>query len=257
MMKQDGYSLNALTEARERFSSLISAGARERAFQTLFTECPFIFSRSLPLAVDSREIVPLGRSGVSEPDFALFPRRRSAPYSYGAIELKRPDSKLVTVPRKDIVTLSRDAETAVSQLRAFAPVAEGSIVSRSDEYIFIGSSSYLFAIMGLSSELASKLVSSTLRARFKQLLPADIQIIPYDVLLRRFEETIPERTIVLVPTMIVHAPSTLENEGQEIQLLRGGDHDAIVRRVAPHDKDEIARLRRMGYRTESEWARGW
>lgn len=260
MTQFEDFTTKELLQARERFASLILSRAAEREFQLLFTECPYILSRSLPLKVDPREIVPLGRPGVSEPDFAFYPKLRTPFYSFGAIELKCPDSIIITVPRKEIITLSRDAATAIAQLQVFASTQPSWIYERPEQYLFLGSPHYLFVIMGLSEELTKKLVSETQRSRVSNLLPSGVEILPYDVLLQRFAATIPSRFITLVPVVNddvsesqapeAFKPHTLGRrfmkDGKYV-LVRGGDHSGIPQHIDPENYARISHLISIGY----------
>jgi hypothetical protein len=83
-------SARQLRAALTRFESLLEARAKERDFQRLFADCPYILSSTLPLRLEPSEIRPLGRPGKSEPDFIVFPQSGGLRSGYSVIELKRP-----------------------------------------------------------------------------------------------------------------------------------------------------------------------
>ena len=189
-------SSKELKAAYRRFRALLETRTVEDQWQDLFAENPFILTRALPLQLDPREIVPLGRRGKSEADFLFFQRMGSTVTAYGAIELKRPDSKILTFPRKDLVLLTRDADTAIKQASKYAD----NIVLPTDS-LFLGCPRHLFVIMGLSEELTTAFSRDIVRAEYDGLLPQRCELLPYDTLLRRFESTLPKDIIVLVPAL--------------------------------------------------------
>jgi hypothetical protein len=63
----------------------------------------------------------------------------------------------------------------------------------------ISSSDYIFIIAGLTDEITRKLDSLALYDELRAQLPGGCQIIPYDELLRRFDDTLPPMTFALSP----------------------------------------------------------
>ena len=103
------------------FSELLNQGtAVEAEFQDLFARRRYILSSALPVRVEPAEILPQGRPGKEEVDFLIFPRPGRQALAYGAIEIKRPQSKILSVPRKDLLVLSKDAATALAQAQKFS-----------------------------------------------------------------------------------------------------------------------------------------
>lgn len=202
-----------LRNAHKEFERLLSQQAKEPVWQQFFTEHPYILSRSLPFRLEPQDIIPLARPGRTEPDFIFYPKELSTLPFYGLIELKRPDSKIVTLTRAKVAILSRDAATAIQQA-----IFYDSSVKKSANILFLGNNSHIFVIMGMTSELQAKLDSS-LREMILSNLPKNVQIIPYDYLLAIFEKTLPRKFHVLVPA--------LDNKDKEttdkISLLKGID----------------------------------
>ena len=105
----DTPSQKDLRDAREQFDALLSRRTLEAEWQTFFTDHPYVLSLSLPLRLQPRDIIPMGRHGRTEPDFLFYPRHLAPPPFYGVIELKRPDSPIVTVTRQNVARLTGDA----------------------------------------------------------------------------------------------------------------------------------------------------
>ncbi len=192
-------TVSELHEARQYFESLLTKKAKENQFQQLFTTHPYIFSRSLPLQIEPTDIVPLGRPGISEPDFIFYPKKRNQLYSHGVIELKRPSTKLITTPRKDLIILSRDAATAVSQSYNFSVINNSELYTNPQQNLIIGNNSYVFIIAGLSEELYSKTRTPNFLEELNKLVPPGCSIIPYDVLLEMYSSGIPPLSYILRP----------------------------------------------------------
>lgn len=95
-----------LRTARGRFAELLEGHATELDWQRFFTLYPYVFSRSLPLRLVAADVEPLGRPGRSEPDFVLHRSTRGVSSACGVIELKRPDTTILSSRRKHILTLS-------------------------------------------------------------------------------------------------------------------------------------------------------
>lgn len=233
-----------LREAYDHFRSLLARQTRESDWQSFFGENPFVLSRSLPLRLDPREIISCATPGKSEADFIFYQKIGGTVSAYGTIELKRPDSKILTFPRKDLILLTRDADTAIKQAEKYAK----SIILPSD-VLFLGCPQYLFVIMGLSTELTPVFTRDIERAEIDCLLPPGCQLLPYDTLLRRFESTLPEQLIVLVPTLptdeeIISSKEITEAERRDAlqRLLSDVSFFKRIRGLA------LATLSRMGTR---------
>src|SRR4051812_17734462 len=150
-------TLQQLNEARARLRSLLATSASESEFQALFSACPYVLSQSLPLRLSPSDYQPLARPGKSDPDFIFYPRAPGPVHSFGVIELKRPDTTLLTVPRRNVVLLSRDAATAVAQAQRYCRELEARLATWLTSNMIIGSNSYTFVIAGMSDELVRKL----------------------------------------------------------------------------------------------------
>jgi hypothetical protein len=188
-----------LSRSRDFFRHLLERRTTERDWQTFFSDHPYVLSRSLPIRLEPRDILTLGRPGHTEPDFAFYPRGiHPIPY-YGVIELKRPDSPIASFPRANVAILTRDAETAVQQVRAYAkPPCQFLPEELNERPLFLGNQAYLFVIMGMSSEMSSKSFGVDIyREMIESRLPPNLQLLPYDTLLRRFESGLSPRLFVL------------------------------------------------------------
>ena len=176
-----------------------SRETKESEWQGFFAENPRVLARSLPLALRPEYIVPLGRPGRTEPDFIFYPVNvRPVPF-YGVIELKRPDSKIVTVQRSNVAILTSGARTAVEQGKRYVADLDEQLATAEQSLLCVGTSAYVFVIMGLSTELGTKLAGKLFREQVRAQLPANFQILPYDTLLRRFEASLPPQVMIVVP----------------------------------------------------------
>jgi hypothetical protein len=154
----------------------------------------------MPLRLAPQDIIPMGRPGLCEPDFVFFAKGCGPLPTYGVIEIKRPDSKIVTVVRSNAAILSRDAETAIQQATNFSHShQEWRVQAKQDSILILGGRADLFVIMGMSSEFSRKLGLELYREMIEKRLPPNLRIIPYDTLLRGFEAQVPMSLQILVP----------------------------------------------------------
>jgi DNA polymerase len=188
-----------LMHAREEFSELLEMSAPEREFQRLFCQCPYILSRSLPLKLLPEQLISLARPGKSEPDFVFYPIKGTGFDSYGCIELKRPDQPIISVTRKNIAVLSRDAATAVAQAKTYSSSLSKELIINADHSLWLGSGPQAFVIIGLTKDYLGKLTDSISSEALREQIGPRCQILPYDELLRRFEQSLPLRVHVLTP----------------------------------------------------------
>lgn len=194
-------SQRELREARDRLEDLIERQAEERSFQELFSQCPYIISEALPVRVAPTDIVPMARPGKSEPDFIFFPKSRDSFGEFGVIEIKRPDSTIATVTRKNIVTLSRDAETAISQCQYFLHNLDPTVLAKPKESLMLGMKGNIFVIMGLSEQLYQIFLDDLMRQQLERRIPDNCRLLPYDIVLENFKKSIPRRVRFLVPAI--------------------------------------------------------
>lgn len=203
-----------LREARERLAYLIKSLAPESEFQKLFTEFPCILSEALPLKLSPNDIIPLGRPGITEPDFVYF-ADKLLPYPLcGIIEIKRPNTPVVVVPRKNVILLSTDARTAVEQCQKFTPNLHFEMRRRFDCAAFIGNEALNFVIMGLTKDVAKKLTEDWQNKDLMAQIPANCRILTYDTVLDQFSKRVPKRTLLLVPAVFSHKHSDLPSAGK-------------------------------------------
>jgi antiviral defense system Shedu protein SduA len=244
MTRPDRPSGKDLRRARDEYRALLERTTSEAEWQSFFASHPYVLSRSLPLRLDPSDIVPRGRPGMSEPDFIFYSKPSAHIPVYGVIELKRPDSRIVSTTRSDIAILSRDAETAVQQAQHYAGQSwsSGFRKQQPSEMLFLGSARYLFVIMGLSAQLAHLTGTSLLHDMLERRLPRDLQILPYDTLLARFEAGMRRRIVTLAVDDRIYQPDfeTLK------QLLASLSEEARVEFVYLY-RSRIERWQRKGY----------
>lgn len=192
-----------LHAALDEFDALLATRSKESDFQSLFAKHPYILSRSLPLRLEPSSIVPLGRPGKSEPDFVAYPSPGGPQSVFGIVEIKRPDSRILTTPRKGVLTLSRDAQTAVSQSVHYEKQLSIVEAEAADSVVMLGSRSHIFIIMGMSDEVAEKLSNELYADQIAGLLPLNCRLLPYDSLFSTFHATVPPSIHLLVPDTAV------------------------------------------------------
>lgn len=188
-----------LCDARDFFQYLLSQKTKESDWQKFFTEFPYVLSTSLHLRVRSDHIIPMGRPGKADPDFVFYPWDTSPIPFYGVIELKRPDSNIVTVTRSNVAVLTRDAETAIEQSKVYVKELGVQLLNADRSLLYLGNQSYIFVIMGLKEEISQKLGEKLFREQIEEKLPRNLQLLPYDSLLEQFQARIPAQVMILVP----------------------------------------------------------
>ena len=193
-------SLQDLHKARDKFSDLITNHAAESYFQQLFSQCPYILSEALPVRVSSAEIIPMGTPGKSEPDFIFYPKSNDSIGDYGVIEIKRPSTKILTKTRKNIVTLTRDAETAVSQGGYYLEKYKEEGKIRNTRSLVLGSKGHIFIIMGLSEQLKDRFFDELSWQQLEGRIPQNCRLLPYDIVLDAFTRAIPTRFHLITPS---------------------------------------------------------
>lgn len=188
-----------LRQARDRFIALLeNPDSLEREWQSLFTEFPFILIEGLALDISQEQLVPC-KPGRAEADFYFYPETDNQLSPYGVIEIKRPSTPVLRVPRRDVVCLSAEATTAVAQAQKYATKLNAQIAKLSSQPLVLGNSLHMFIIAGLSRELAGKLTSEILTSQAAKLLPPQCRLVPFDVLARALASRVPPRLHVAVP----------------------------------------------------------
>jgi Domain of unknown function (DUF4263) len=182
-----------LRSARDTFRELLKSGAPEDQWQLFFAHNPFVFSAGLPLKLHPWDITTLGRDFKDEPDFAFFNEQHM---QYGVIELKRPDQPIVIRPRKRIIRLAGDAQTAVAQAKRYAETLRAEILLQRHRSVLIGNEAHLFVVMGLRDHLAARLVADFTDQELVRLL-GGVRLYGYDELLACYERGLPFVSFVL------------------------------------------------------------
>jgi hypothetical protein len=63
----------------------------------------------------------------------------------------------------------------------------------------VGARAHIFLIVGHSDEIRRKVISDIQRAQFGDLLPAGVELLPYDTLLKMFSRRVPPQLHIVVP----------------------------------------------------------
>lgn len=213
MRNYEKISRGQLTEARDIYQALLSGKTKESDWQKFFSQYPYVLSTTLPLALRSDHIRPMGRNGKADPDFVFYPWDATPIPFYGVIELKRPDSKIVSVTRSNVAVLTTDARTAVEQSKVYVEELGAQLINADRSLILLGNRSYIFVIMGLQQEISQKLGEKLFREQIENQLPRNVQLLPYDTLFNQFEAQIPPLVMFLVPNM------TMPDKKEEIEDL--------------------------------------
>ena len=186
--------------AKEEFYYLLSLpNTKEFLWQDFFSRNPFVLSESLPLRLRPSDIYPMGRPGISEPDFIFYPKENVMPFVHGVIEIKRPSTLILSRPRENILRLSSDADTAFSQAKLYSKNLNLTVKSQNYNMLAMGNELHAFIILGLSDEIFSKVTNDILLDQYKGLLPPNFRLIPYDTLFKIFSSKIPPQILLLVP----------------------------------------------------------
>jgi hypothetical protein len=99
--------------------------------------------------------------------------------------------------------LTRDAETAVRQAQMYVKRPSSFLPTELHRpSLFLGNAAFLFVIMGMSEELSRKLGNELYRESVREMLPSNLQLLPYDYILRRFEDQVPLQTYFLIPIAV-------------------------------------------------------
>jgi len=246
-----------LHEARDEFRALLARRTTEEDWQTFFAANPSVLSRSLPLRMDPRDIVPLGRPGKTEPDFVFFPHGGCSASYYGVIELKRPSTAILTRTRKNVAVLSRDAATAVAQAQEYSSrIEDFAPVELPERPVFLGNARHNFVVLGLREGIAEQFTADLAASVHQLALPQGLQIIPFDTLLERFESGLPPRFHVLVPDLASVAVAALRPNVRRIHGLWQKVHEAALA-YGEEVKAREATGERSAHGYRPEWLIAW
>jgi RNA polymerase sigma factor (sigma-70 family) len=216
-----------LQRARDEFRAMLEQRTEEAQWQKFFSDNPYVLSMSLPLRLAPEDIVPMARPGRSEPDFVFYAKKLEPVPIYGVIEIKKPDSRVITLTRSNAAILSRDAATAVQQVIDYSKHQKNHLKPKQDSILFLGNQQYLFVIMGMSTEFGKKLGLELHQKMIAKHLPQNLKLYPYDGLLRCFEAQIPTLLHVLVPAVENDLGSSKEDEA----LARSIDRALLERAI--------------------------
>jgi hypothetical protein len=229
--------------ARDAFSALLLTDAPERAWQELFTRFPQVLADCLPGVKHlGLTLAPLGRPGRSEPDFVLYTSPEPDLPAFGVVELKRPQSRIVHVPRKNVLTLASDANTAVAQAREYSRQFDWVPVAHESQTLILGSGVHMFVVMGMSAELVRKLQNPALERQWDEGLPTGVTLVTYDELLDRLVREAPLRLHalgVLAQTVAGTSPLVVDYGRQGRVTRRKGHYPRPLLGVRTAGADDV------------------
>lgn len=192
-------------EARDRFAALLdNPRALEREWQELFTTFPFVLTDCLALGIVPDRLMPC-RPGAAEADFYFFPEENNPLSPYGVIEIKRPSTKLLSVPRSEVVCLSADVTAALAQAKKYAAELNGTIAKPHGQILALGNSAHVFVIAGLAKEISRKVSTRLMADQVASLLPPGCRLIPFDALSEVLNAKVPPRLHIVLPSSPNHA----------------------------------------------------
>ncbi len=186
-------------QARDQFVALLEdPNSLEREWQRLFTNFPFILTECLSLGITPQQLIPCS-PGRAEADFYFFPTAQNPLSPYGVVEIKRPSTRILTVKRKGVISLSRDADSAVRQAHEYATKLEAEIAKPRSQLLVLGTPLHMIVIAGLSKEIARKVTTELLSSQVARFLPSGCRLVPFDVLSDLLASRVPPRLHVTAP----------------------------------------------------------
>lgn len=199
-------------QARDRFVELLeNPGSLEQEWEALFTDFPFILTECLSLGIAPAQLIPC-KPGRAEADFYFYPRANDPLSRYGVIEIKRPQTRILSTPRKDVILLSPDAATALAQAQKYAIELGASITRTPAQSLVLGSPHHLFVIAGMSTEIERKVTTELHSMQFHRLLPLDCRLFTFDQVRESLESRTPPVVHVVLPWP-TYMTSTLREAG--------------------------------------------
>jgi len=189
----DSISAAKLRRAQEEFAHHLSNETTEPIWQRFFAANRFVLSRSLPLKLLPCDVLPLGRPGKSEPDFILCPGSPESESLHGIVEIKTNTSRIVRRARRNVLTLSSDATTALRQALKYDQTYDDYAPIR--RAVTLESANYLFVIMGQAKDIDP--VVGELWEDFHELMRLPVRFVAYDDLFRSFSKSVPKPLLLL------------------------------------------------------------
>jgi hypothetical protein len=237
-----------LGSARAHFRELLSRATPEPTWQAFFSANPFVISRALPLRLEPCDILPLGRPGRSEPDFLIYPGSNASIPTHGLVELKTNTARMTSVVRKNVLSLTRDAATAVNQLRVYDK--DYDLFSPVKRCVSLSSASHLFVIMGLQQEITDLTGQPDLVRQLTELVPSNVRFLAFDELLAAYESGLSSRAFILVPDISLRKEieATEADDGYPVTSLAGTFYRATIDGRPFDIRATFANLGRFGSR---------
>jgi hypothetical protein len=180
-----------LRQARDQFAALLeNPDSPEREWQKLFTNSPFILTDCLRLGIAPQQLIPC-KTGRAEADFYFFPETEDPLSPFGVIEVKRPNTPILRVPRKDVICLSAKVTDAVAQAQKYATELKAEIVNSRSQLVIFGNLLHMIVIAGLSGEIARKVTMQLHSSQVANLLPPECRLVCFDELFQSLASKVP------------------------------------------------------------------
>lgn len=174
-----------LRAIRREWERLLGHVSVEADWQRFFCDNPEALALSLPLRLAPCDFHALARPGKAEPDFWFFEQRPSPLPIHGLIELKTPDTPILSTYRRGTPVLSRAAAGAIEQLAAYGKDVLPSLTPLTTSSILLGNHAYFFVIIGLRENVATRLANDVFLHRLA-FVPRNVRLFGYDELLYAF-----------------------------------------------------------------------
>ncbi len=222
-------STMAWYRARERLAALLQAGdTMEAGVLELIAECPYVFSRVLPVRSANIALRPVAAPGSSEVDFILYPKQDLGHPAYGIIERRRPKSYGLDGPTLRTVTSSKEVTDAAGRGAFSLDGVDDEYVDTERDAAIAGTRAIVFVIMGLSDKAVEAAMFDVMSTLMDTVTDYDDLVASFDALFTCFESATPPKIVVLEPfpseeigTEVYDYPILLSNyEASHVEMLQ-------------------------------------
>ena len=200
---------------------LSSPGTLESDWEHFFTVHPFALSDNLALKVVIKNVRASDSNSRHYPDFIVYPDARISGYPYRIIEMKVPPSGKLRPIRKNILTLSENADEAIRQAETCA-IDQQKEISITDNLLILGNRLHLFFVMGLTDTMREELEQKIQESPKERLSTTGVQILTQDLVSQLFNNDFPPSIIFLSPVASELPPAYTNALGMGFVLIEPG-----------------------------------